>query len=130
MKKINLMLEILVLLIHLITGAFIGYLRSINETQVVVSSSIFLYTLDMFILWGIARLKGKYLFFEVESVLHGAIIGVIIATTTTTLNLIEGDISDSFVTHWLIGISAGLVIGAVYGKFAEIRAKNKVGKKQ
>ena len=130
MKKINLMLEILVLLIHLITGAFIGYLRSINETQVVVSSSIFLYTLDMFILWGIARLKGKYLFFEVESVLHGAIIGVTIATTTTTLNLIEGDISDSFVTRWLIGISAGLVIGAVYGKFAEIRAKNKVGKKQ
>jgi len=129
MKKINLTLEIVVLLIHLITGAFTGYLRSINETQVAVSSSIILYTSAMFILWGIARLKGKYLFFEVESVLHGTIIGVIIATTTTTLNLIEGDVSENIVTDWLIGIGTGLVIGAIYGKFAEIRAKSKVGNK-
>jgi hypothetical protein len=84
----------------------------------------------MVVLWGIARLKGRYLFFEVESVLHGTIIGIIIATTITTLNIIEGDISDNFTAHWLIGISTGLVIGAVYGKFAEIRAKNKSGKKQ
>jgi hypothetical protein len=119
-----------VLLIHLITGAFIGYLNSINETQVVITSSIFLNILTMFVLWGIARLKGKYLFFEVESVLHGTIIGVIIATTTTTLNVIEGDISNNLITHWLIGISTGLVIGAGYGKFSEIRAKNKLGNKQ
>jgi hypothetical protein len=129
MKKINLTLEIVVLLIHLITGAFTGYLRSINETQVAVSSSIILYTSAMFILWGIARLKGKYLFFEVESVLHGTIIGVIIATTTTTLNLIEGDISENIVTPWLIRIGTGLVIGGIYGKFAEIRTKSKVGNK-
>lgn len=108
MNKMNLTLEIVVLLIHLIAGAFIGYLRSINETQVVVTSSIFLYTVTMFILWGIARLKGKYLFFEVESVLQGAIIGVVIATTTTTLNFIEGDISDNPIIDWLIGISTGL----------------------
>ncbi len=126
----NLTLEIVVLLIHLIAGAFIGYLRSINETQVVVTSSIFLYTVTMFILWGIARLKGKYLFFEVESVLQGAIIGVVIATTTTTLNFIEGDISDNPIIDWLIGISTGLVIGVIYGKTAEVRAKNKLSKKQ
>ena len=130
MNKMKLTLEIFVLLIHLITGAFIGYLNSINETQVVITSSIFLYTLTMFILWGIARLQGKYLFFEVESVLHGTIIGVIIATTITTLNLIEGDISNNLIAHWLIGISTGLVIGAVYGKFAEIRVKSKLGNKQ
>ena len=126
----KLTLEIFVLLIHLITGAFIGYLNSINETQVVITSSIFLYILTMFVLWGIARLKGKYLFFEVESVLHGTIIGVIIATTTTTLNVIEGDISNSLITHWVIGISTGLVAGAGYGKFSEIRAKNKLGNKK
>lgn len=130
MNKMNLTLEIVVLLIHLIAGAFIGYLRSINETQVVVTSSIFLYTVTMFILWGIARLKGKYLFFEVESVLQGAIIGVVIATTTTTLNFIEGDISDNPIIDWLIGISTGLVIGVIYGKTAEVRAKNKLSKKQ
>jgi len=84
----------------------------------------------MFILWGIARLKGKYLFFEVESVLQGAIIGVVIATTTTTLNFIEGDISDNPIIDWLIGISTGLVIGVIYGKTAEVRAKNKLSKKQ
>ena len=126
----KLALEIFVLLIHLITGAFIGYLNSSNETQVVTTSSIFLYTLTMFVLWGIARLKGKYLFFEVESVLHGTIIGVIIATTTTTVNIIEGDISNNLITHWLISIGTGLIIGAIYGKLAEISAKSKIGDKQ
>ena len=126
----KLALEIFVLLIHLISGAFIGYLNSINETQVVTTSSIFLYTLTMFVLWGIARLKGKYLFFEVESVLHGTIIGVIIATTTITLNIIEGDISNNLITHWLIGIGTGLIIGTIYGKFAEISVKSKIGNKQ
>jgi len=130
MNKMKFRLEIFVLLIHLVTGAFIGYLNSINETQVVTTSSIFLYTLTMFVLWGIARLKGKYLFFEVETVLHGTIIGVIIATTTTTLNIIEGDISNNLITHWLIGIGTGLIIGAIYGKLAEIRAKSKIGNKQ
>lgn len=125
MNKLKLALEIFVLLIHLITGAFVGYLNSINETQVVATSSIFLFTLTMFILWGIARLKGKYLFFEVESVLHGAIIGVIIATTTTTLNIIEGATTNNLITQWLIGIGTGLVFGTVYGKIAEIRAKNR-----
>ena len=130
MNKMKLTLEIFVLLIHLISGAFIGYLNSINETQVVTTSSIFLYTLTMFVLWGIARLKGKYLFFEVESVLHGTIIGVIIATTTITLNIIEGDISNNLITHWLIGIGTGLIIGTIYGKFAEISVKSKIGNKQ
>ena len=130
MNKMKLALEIFVLLIHLISGAFIGYLNSINETQVVTTSSIFLYTLTMFVLWGIARLKGKYLFFEVESVLHGTIIGVIIATTTITLNIIEGDISNNLITHWLIGIGTGLIIGTIYGKFAEISVKSKIGNKQ
>lgn len=130
MNKVNFALEAVVLLIHLIAGVFIGYLRSIDEIQVLVSSSIFLYALAMFILWGIARLQGKYLFFEVENILHGAIIGVVVATTTTTLNFIEGDISDNPIIDWLIGTGTGLVIGAIYGKFAEIRAKNKLGKRQ
>lgn len=125
MNKLKLALEIFVLLIHLITGAFVGYLNSINETQAVVISSIFINTVTLFILWGIARLKGKYLFFEVESVLHGAIIGVIIATTTTILNIIEGDTANNVIIQWLTGIGTGLVFGAVYGKIAEIRAKNR-----
>lgn len=125
MNKLKLALEIFVLLIHLITGAFVGYLNSINETQAVVISSIFINTVTLFILWGIARLKGKYLFFEVESVLHGAIIGVIIATTTTILNIIEGDTANNVIIQWLTGIGTGLVFGAVYGKTAEIRAKNR-----
>lgn len=129
-RTMKLALEIFVLSIHLITGGFIGYINSIGETQIVITSSVILYSLTMFILWGIARLKGKFLFFEIESVLHGTIVGVIIATTVTTLNLIEGNISDNFITHWLTGISAGLVVGMVYGKFAEIRAKRKLGNKQ
>lgn len=123
--------ETVVLFIHLITGAFIGYLQSINETQVVITSSIILYVLTMFILWGIARLNGKYIFFEVESVLHGTILGVIITMPVIVINLIEHNIPDNFIsTYLLTGIGIGLVVGAIYGKFAEIRAKSKLGNKQ
>ena len=131
MNKTKLALEAVVLFIHLITGAFIGYIQSMDESQVVISSSIILYVLTMFILWGIARLKGKYIFFEVESVLHGAIIGVIITIPVIVINLIEHDIPDNFIiTYLLTGIGIGLIIGAIYGKFSEIRAKSKLGNKQ
>jgi len=131
MNKMKLAFEAVVLFIHLITGAFIGYLHSINETYVVIISSIILYVLTMFILWGIARLKGKYIFFEVESVLHGTIMGVIITIPVIVINLIEHNIPDNFIsTYLLTGIGIGLVIGAIYGKLAEIRAKNKLGNKQ
>ncbi len=131
MNKMKLALEIFVLLIHLITGAFIGYINSINEAQVVIISSIILYDLTMFLLWGIARLKGKYIFLEAESVLHGTIIGVIIVIPTIIIGLIKNDFPDNFiVTYLLTGIGIGLIIGAIYGKFSEIRAKSKLGNKQ
>ena len=84
----------------------------------------------MFILWGIARLKEKCLFFEIESVLHGVIIGAIIASTSIVLNILEGDIQATSIAHWLLGISTGLIVGAILGKFAEHKAKNKQHNKQ
>jgi hypothetical protein len=44
MNKMKLALETFVLLIHLITGVFVGYINSIGETQVVITSSIILYS--------------------------------------------------------------------------------------
>ena len=76
------------------------------------------------------KLKGKYLFFEIESVLHGTIVGAVLASTFTVLNIIEGDISATSISHWLIGISTGLITGAIYGKFAEMRVKKKLSIKR
>ncbi|MBL8062793.1 MAG: hypothetical protein JNK32_07240 [Anaerolineales bacterium] len=131
MNKVKLAFEALILLMHLFVGVFFGYINSRGEAQVVTMPSIILYALTMFILWGIARLKGKYIFFEVESVLHGTLIGVIITIPVIVINLIEHDIPDNFITTYLLsGIGIGLVIGAIYGKFSEIRAKSKLDNKQ
>jgi hypothetical protein len=113
MNSIKLSLEALVLFIHLVTGAFVGYLNSINETQAEITTSILVSTTAMFLLWGMARLQGKYLLFEIESILHGAIAGGILAFSQITMNAMTEEISINPVIYWVAGISTGLAIGII-----------------
>lgn len=114
MKRWQIIGEIIVFLIHTLTGIFLGWFLAIGESPQEKNSSIFFTRAAFLFIWVITRQSGKYFFHEIDSMLHGATAFAVLGLAHTLANLFAGKIFLSPSVDLVIGGSLGGLMGGFY----------------
>lgn len=118
--------EATLFLIHSLTGLFVGWMLSLGEASLERFISIASATCAFILLWGVSRLKGGTFFFlNLKTVAEGTLYGAILAIPLVARHYAAGRVVVRAALDWLIILVTSAAIGALYGKFEQIRNDRK-----
>ncbi|GAB4580759.1 MAG: hypothetical protein Fur0022_35010 [Anaerolineales bacterium] len=119
--------EVTLFLIHALTGLCVGWTLSLGESSLERLVSMTSATCAFIFFWGISRRRGETFFFlNIKTVRDGALYSAVLAVPLIARHYAAGDVLVHPALDWLLLLVTSTAIGALYGRFAQIRRDRKV----